>query len=268
MKWVFAALLLVPVGCTLPPSPYERGEIIGDTLTSTVQIFVRRVKYSEGNRETGLEGGAKRGVKVRRAGSGVVVYSAGKGGRAYILTAKHLVTPLIDQEISVEAPNRATHKGARLVGVSDKYDLALLEVAGLDLTQVRLKWQSTLGEGVWVVSFPWGRRRTVVTGVVSQIEWGEKVPDDVPIKGAVLLIDAPVSYGTSGGGVFDQETGLLIGVVRGYRTAELQMPGPEPGKIQFPVAGETTVVPTPHIVEFMKIAGLDHLLRVEPPAGD
>jgi len=268
LKRLFFALLLVPAGCALPPSPHEREGIISDTLTSTVQIFVRRVKDPEGSPETGPEGGAKRAVNVRRAGSGVVVYSEGKSARSYILTAKHLVAPLVDQEISVMAPTRTTHMIARLVGVSDEYDLALLEIAGLDLTPVRLKWQATLGDSVWVVSFPWGRRRTVVTGVVSQIEWDEKVPSDVPISGPVLLIDAPVSYGTSGGGVFDQETGLLIGIVRGYRTAELSLPGAEPGMIRFPAAGETTVMPTSHIVKFMATVEPKHLLRVEERAGN
>ena len=62
------------------------------------------------------------------------------------------------------------------------------------------------------------------------------------------LIDAAVSYGTSGAGVFDGRTGRLVGIVRGYRTAKLSLPGPEPAALDLPIADETTVVPTSAIL--------------------
>ena len=45
----------------------------------------------------------------------------------------------------------------------------------------------------------------------------EEQHTEVPIEGPVKLVDAPVSYGTSGGGVYDATTGGLLGLVRGYR---------------------------------------------------
>ena len=257
--WV-VLLLLLPTGCSTPPWTQDRNGVIAQTLTSTVQIFVRQAKPTQ---RSGKDGKIHE-FRVRRAGSGVVVDAPTSFGRAYILTAKHVVAPLVEQQILVVSPTRTEQKEARVVAVSDEYDVALLEVKGLDLTGVELKRRSALGDGLWVVSFPWGRRRTVVTGVVSQIEWEQKAPDEVPFEGAVMLIDAPVSYGTSGGGVFDAESGRLVGIVRGYRTAELTVPGSEAGTVRFPVAGETTVVPTAHIARFMSKIGKAKALHLEP----
>ncbi len=251
---------LIVAGCASGSGASGRANTIQHTLTSTVQIFIRQSEYVAGATDGEPAAVATRTVKIRRAGSGVVVHSQGAGGRSYLLTARHVVLPPAEQDIAVVAPNRSAQKIAKLVAVSEKYDLALLEVSGLELTPVTLKAQSTLGDGVWVVAFPWGRRRTVVTGVVSQVEWPRTAPDEIPINGAVLLIDAPVSYGTSGGGVFDEESGRLIGMVRGYRTAELVLPGVESGKIKLPVAGETTVVPSVRIIEFLERSGFGHLL--------
>jgi hypothetical protein len=69
-----------------------------------------------------------------------------------------------------------------------------------------------------------------------------------PVEGPVGLIDAAVSYGTSGGGVFDAESGNLVGIVRGYRTARLALPGTPAQSLEFPIAGETTVVPALQIL--------------------
>lgn len=45
------------------------------------------------------------------------------------------------------------------------------------------------------------------------------------------MVDASVSYGASGGGVFDARTGGLIGLVEGYRTARVTSHGAEPDGI-------------------------------------
>ena len=45
-----------------------------------------------------------------------------------------------------------------------------------------------LGDDIWVVAFPWGRRRTVVTGVVSQIAWDEPLGPNAPIVGRDVFL--------------------------------------------------------------------------------
>src|SRR4030095_7838210 len=84
------------------------------------------------------------------------------------------------------------------------------------LPPVRRREVAHLGDDVWVVAFPRGRQMTLVSGTVSQVGTGS---DTDATEGPVRLVDTSVSYGASGAGVFDAETGELIGVVEGYRTA-------------------------------------------------
>ena len=118
------------------------------------------------------------------------------------------------------------------------------------IAPVSLSETAYLVDPMWVIAYPWGRARTVVNGAVSQIEQG---PDDQPrdpIKGPVRLIDASVSYGMSGGGVFDSKSGRLVGLVQGYRTAQLSLPS-SAELLKLPVAGETTVISTAKIACFL-----------------
>lgn len=244
MKWL--ALVALAAGlsaCVTKHQEDSRAHIISQTLTSTVQLFDVR--------EDG----------VRRAGSGVVLGPAQNPELTLILTTKHLLTPMIEQTVMVVDPLWRKQVVARIVAVSAEHDLALLEVGDLTLTPVVFKTRARLGDPIWVVAFPWGRRRTIVSGVVSQIAWDEERRNEVPIEGPVNLVDAPVSYGTSGGGVYDATDGALLGLVRGYRSAELAVPGTETGVLKIPVAGETTVVSTEDIRQFLKTQNLEHLFH-------
>lgn len=243
MKWLVLAVLAASLSaCATAHQADSRAHVISQTLTSTVQLFDVR----------------KDGA--HRAGSGVVLGRARNPEFTLILTTKHLLTPIIEQTIMVMDPLWRKQVTATIVAISDEYDLALLEVGGdLTLTPVAFKTQARLGDPIWVVAFPWGRRRTIVSGVVSQIAWGEERHTEVPIEGPVKLVDAPVSYGTSGGGIYDATTGGLLGLVRGYRSAELAVPGSESAVLKIPVAGETTVVSTEDIRRFLKAQNLEHL---------
>ena len=246
MKW-FSLLLvgaLALSACDQPQVSSNPSNVIAESLASSVQLFTER--------EDGK----------RRAGSGVVL-SVEADGRALILTASHLVEPLTEQTIFVQSTDDVERFEARIVSVDSELDVAVLEANGLKVRPVRLKTSARLGDNVWVVSFPWGRRGTVVNGFVSQITdaWSSA---PLPIEGPAGLIDAAVSYGTSGGGVFDSRTGQLIGIVRGYRTARLQLPGPEAGSLELPIAGETTVIPSYEILCLLNAAKLEG--RVDLPA--
>jgi hypothetical protein len=60
--------------------------------------------------------------------------------------------------------------------------------------------------------------------------------------------------------VFDAETGALVGIVEGYRTAQIATPGSPDRVLQLPVPGETTVIPCRMILEFLAASGLESLL--------
>ena len=224
-----AALTLLTCGCASSALLTTRDEVIRKILPSTVQLRCER------------EGG------VRRAASGVVVASDPATRRSWIVTARHFLDPPTTQQIHLTAPGRKDRSKVTLVAASPDADLALLVAEGIVLPPANLKEIAKLGDDVWVLAFPWGRRLTVVAGVVSQIS--AEAGDDA-FEGPARMVDASVSYGASGGGVFDARTGELIGIVESYRTARVSTTPPQ--VIEVPVPGETTLVSSSAIVRLMK----------------
>lgn len=201
-------------------------------IDSSVQIFTER--------NTG----------GRRAGSAVIVAPADQDRPSLIITTAHTFEPVVDQDVYIVAPPGGERVKAELLALDSERDLALLAAPIAINRSALLSGSAYLVDPMWVIAFPWGRERTVVNGAVSQIEKGPLDPPHNPIKGPVRLIDASVSYGMSGGGVFDSKTGRLVGLVQGYRTAHLSLPtSSEPLKL--PVAGETTVISTAKIACFL-----------------
>ncbi len=196
-----------------------------------------------------------------------MVAAVGADGSALILTAAHLIEPLVEQTVYVADPDGKGRLEARILYSDAESDTAILEARGLNRPPVELQSGASLGDEVWVVSYPWGRHRTLVSGVVSRVA-------DLPgqpagsIEGPVRLIDAAVSYGTSGGGVFDRHTGALLGIVRGYRTAKLSFPGAGDESLNLPIAGETTVIPTARILCVLQAARLMAQLTVPTTGPD
>src|SRR5262249_12736782 len=111
---------------------------------------------------------------------------------------------------------------------------------------------------IWIVAFPWGRNMTLVGGNVSQLGAGSSAESG---DGSRLMVNAPVSYGASGGGVFEARTGRLVGLVEGYRTARVSFKGEAPAPyIDVPVPGETYVTSLADIRRFLTESGYATLL--------
>jgi serine protease Do len=231
--------LVLTAGCqSISPAP-DRTALIRRFLESTVQLRSER------------EGGA------RRAASGVVVATDPASRRAWVVTVRHFLGPSRPQEVSARLPGQTTEVPATVFAVSDEdlgLDIAIVEIEHPGVKPVRLKTgASSLGEDVLIVAFPWGQRLTVVGGIVSQIV---SVPGESLVSGPARMVDAPVSYGSSGGGVFDARTGELIGIVETYRTAKITIPDIKDRVIEVPVPGETVLVPAPVIARFLEDFGL------------
>ncbi|MBI4588560.1 MAG: trypsin-like peptidase domain-containing protein [Candidatus Rokubacteria bacterium] len=233
------AVSCLAAGCASTAGVSERGEVIRRILPSTVQLRAER------------EGGG------RRAASGVVLASDSKSGRSWIVTTRHFLDPPRPQEIYVSMPRRKGRVKAVVSAVSSEIDLAVIEVEGVELPPVRFKEVVQLGDEVWVVAFPWGRRLTLASGVVSQIASQE---GEVAVEGMARMVDASVSYGASGGGVFDAVSGALVGIVEGYRTARVAVPEAPDRVLQVPVPGETTVISSGLIFRFLLASGLEFLI--------
>ncbi len=206
-----------------PPlaAPADRTELIGRIVASTVQLRSER------------EGGAQ------RAASGVVIASDRGSRRTWIVTARHFLDPPGPQRVYVRLPGHEDVVLGEIVLASRDHDLAVIVAEAAGVAPARLKQAAGLGDAVLVVTFPWGQRFTVVSGIVSQIAGAI---GKVPLSGDPSLVDATVNYGSSGGGVFDARSGELIGIVESYRTAKVSIPTMEDRSIQLPVAGETSVL--------------------------
>jgi hypothetical protein len=81
---------------------------------------------------------------------------------------------------------------------------------------------------------------------------------DAAVEGPARMVDASVSYGASGGGVFDAPSGALVGIVESYRTARVTTG--ESRTIDVPIPGETTLISVESVVQFARAAGLEALL--------
>ncbi len=235
---LLAMLVLAASACASMPVVPERTALIGRILMSTAQLRSER------------EGGA------RRAASGVILATDPERRRAWILTTRHFLDPPLAQRIFVRLPGSQHVVPGTVAFVSADLDVAIVEAADLDVTPIRMRTVAHLGDDVLVIAFPWGQRFTVVSGVVSQVI---AAADDTIVSGAPRMVDASVSYGSSGGGVFDAHTGELLGIVEAYRTVNVPVAERE-RPLQLPVPGETTVIAAASIVQFLESSGLTDFL--------
>jgi hypothetical protein len=71
------------------------------------------------------------------------------------------------------------------------------------------------------------------------------------------MVDASVGNGVSGGGVYQEGTGRLLGVVEGYRTASVALKDrTQTFSLKVPMPGETFVIGAEQIREFLKESGI------------
>src|SRR5262249_12139578 len=153
-------------------------------------------------------------AKQRAIGSGVVVDPNG-----YVMTNAHVVEGA--RRIRVVLPVPAVEGGtlepegkrrileAKLVGVHQESDLALLKVSGKELPALPLETNRRVRQGqlVFAVGSPEGLQNTITMGVISSVA---RQPD--PNKGMVYIqTDAPINPGNSGGPLVDMD-GLVVGI--------------------------------------------------------
>ncbi|HEY7651151.1 MAG TPA: serine protease [Methylomirabilota bacterium] len=233
---VVAGSVLAAAACAPVASVGDRGDVLRRIVPSTVQL---RAEAAGG---------------VRRSGSGVVVASDAAAKRSWILTTFHLIGAAGEPQIFVRTTARlGTRFKATVAAQNVDTDLVLLVVDGVALAPVAMKEYTRLGDEVWVVAFPWGRRMTVVSGIVSQIASAD---DQISLEGPARMVDASVSYGTSGGGVFEASSGALVAIVEGYRTARVMLQTVPERAVDVPLPGETTVIATTTIRTFLSAAGI------------
>ncbi|HET7824851.1 MAG TPA: serine protease [Anaeromyxobacter sp.] len=212
-------------------------------------------------------------VRIKVTAAGEVVRSASgiafaqDGGKSYILTNAHVVEPAKSWkspvEIRVLPSGGQTHLLAtvKASGRVPDTDLAVLEVSGqLPVTQLAADDGLDLGDDLVVIGAPFGKGLSVAAGIVSQVEYEFAENAQAPRAPKALKTDAPIGYGSSGGGVFDVPSGRLVGLVEGYRTARVAFGKDEEYSFDVPMPGETFVAPAAKIRRFLGDSGLARLL--------
>ncbi len=235
------------------PPPANKSDVVQQVMPSMVQLVYERDD-----------------APIRVA-SGVVVGSGAEPRRSataasYIVTSGHVVlgTPAEAARLTVRyhGPDQALHRApAAVEAIDEGTDLAVVRLDGIRLPAARFDREEhlRLGDDVVVVGSPFGRGLSVSSGIVSQL--GAVSAAEGEQSEPLLKVDAPVGYGSSGGGVFQVRRGRLIGIVEGYRTAtvSLQLAG-NAYSFDVPMPGETFVVPASEIRRFLRDKGLARLL--------
>lgn len=132
-------------------------------------------------------------------GSGVILASNGE-----IVTNFHVVRQA--KAIAAKLWNRSFLPITEVVGIDEKSDVVILKADAQDLPKAQAAPEKSLsvGDSVIAIGNPLGLESALSTGVVSGFR-------DVPQLGRAIQTTAPISPGSSGGGLFDSQ-GRLVGI--------------------------------------------------------
>lgn len=137
--------------------------------------------------------------KVATLGSGVVIAREG------VVTNHHVV----ERGTTIHVRRRTKTWAASLAYTDPQRDLVRLDVPGLKSPPVEIRPSNSLqiGERVYAIGAPKGFELTLSEGLISGVRRLEGVQ--------IIQITAPISSGSSGGGLFDAQ-GRLIGITTFY----------------------------------------------------
>jgi serine protease Do len=138
---------------------------------------------------------------ARGEGSGFIISADG-----YILTNAHVVADAT--ELTVRMTDRREFT-AKVIGVDERTDIALLKIDGQGLPTVRFGDASKLRPGEWVIAIgsPFGFENSVTAGIVSAT--ARSLPDGQYTP--FIQTDAAVNPGNSGGPLFNM-AGEVVGI--------------------------------------------------------
>ena len=175
---------------------------------TVVQIFVSGLAPREGV----VGGQADLVTAVRASGSGVIV-----DGGGFIVTNAHVVRGA--SRIRVEVPiapmgqslltRRTQVVPARLVGLDDETDVAVLKIEVANLRALPFGDSEAIRSGQMVLAFgsPMGLQNSVSMGIISSV--ARQLEPESPM--VYIQTDASINTGNSGGPLIDTK-GRLIGI--------------------------------------------------------
>ena len=150
----------------------------------------------------------------RTGGSGVILDASG-----YIITNSHVIEGARRIQIVLPRPTpgagnsilrpRGSALDAKIVGIDDETDLAVLKVEEKNLPALPLGDSDALRQGQVVLAYgsPLGLENSVSMGIVSAV--GRQLEIDDPM--VYIQTDAPINPGNSGGPLVDTD-GRVVGI--------------------------------------------------------
>jgi len=164
-------------------APVARGPMSAEDMFAVVSNSVARIQTFDA------------GGRMIAQGSGVAT------GNSVVITNYHVVRDA--QRISVKVGGNVLDG---VVQIADKeLDLCSLRVPGLYSTPVVVaSGDVRVGQQVYAIGAPQGLELTLSEGIVSSLRQTS--------KGTIIQTTAPISPGSSGGGLFDSR-GQLVGIV-------------------------------------------------------
>ena len=187
-------------GTTVSSNGMTTAQVAEMVSPSVVVITTEQVVYSQWSwyGQSQVESGA---------GSGVIISSDG-----YILTCAHVVSGASNITVSIGDKDYP----ATLVGEDTTSDIAVVKVDATGLTPATVGNSDNLkvGESVMAVGNPLGELGgTVTSGIVSALNRSVSIQGSSSVNTMSLIqMDASVSPGNSGGGLFNMN-GELVGIV-------------------------------------------------------
>lgn len=201
-------------------------------------------------------------------GSGFVV-----GNGKYVVTNHHVVPDLLDSEklqkmaVFVGTGKEAKVRKAKVIGSSDYYDLAVLEVEGAPLPTMKLASDEYYPEGSYVgfTGFPIGAilglypvtHRALIASVTPVIipvtdtrKMSIKMLKRLRDPYMVYQLDGTAYPGNSGSAMYDTTTGEVVGVIN-----KVFVQGTKEAAITNP-SGITYAIPVKHVRELLKANGV------------
>ena len=135
-------------------------------------------------------------------GTGIVLTRDG-----YIITNAHVIEGAVRAEVLL---NNDLSYEAKLVGISQEEDLAVLKVEATDLIPAEFgdSFSVKVGDEVSALGNPLGYRMTLTPGIISSVDRELEVDGN---RMHLLQTSAPINFGNSGGALFN-DRGQVIGV--------------------------------------------------------
>jgi len=170
-----------------------RRDVPGIAPDDPLHDFFERFGFGQGPRG--------RMPPARGEGSGFIVSPDG-----YILTNAHVVANA--EEVTIRMTDRREYS-AKVIGVDERTDVAVLKIDGEDLPYVRMGDPEAVKVGEWVVAIgsPFGFENSVTAGIVSAKS--RSLPGDAYTP--FIQTDVAVNPGNSGGPLFNLN-GEVVGI--------------------------------------------------------